>query len=65
LATSEEGEIRFEGVLLSIDGKERIHIEKVMHEGQDAVTFGNDCANEVLANGGAELMKKIRTEMNT
>lgn len=52
-------------MLLSIDGKERIHIEKVMHEGQDAVTFGNDCANEVLANGGAELMKKIRTEMNT
>jgi hydroxymethylbilane synthase len=65
LATSEEGEIRFEGVLLSIDGKERIHIEKVMHKGQDAVSFGNDCANEVLANGGAELMKKIRTELNT
>jgi len=63
LATSEEGEIRFEGVLLSIDGKERIHIEKVMHKGQDAVAFGNDCAEEVLKNGGAELMAKIKNEL--
>jgi len=63
LATGEEGEIRFEGVLLSIDGKERIHIEKVMHKGQDAVAFGNHCAEEVLKNGGAELMAKIKDEL--
>ena len=63
LATSEEGEIRFEGVLLSIDGKERIHIEKVMHKGQDAIAFGNNCAEEVLKNGGTELMAKIKNEL--
>ena len=63
LATSEEGEIRFEGVLLSIDGKERIHIEKVMYKGQDAIAFGNNCAEEVLKNGGAELMVKIKNEL--
>lgn len=63
LATTIDGEIRFEGVLLSIDGKERIHIEKVMPAYEDPAAFGNACANEVLANGGKELMEKIRNEL--
>lgn len=63
LATPFDGNIRFEGVLLSIDGKERIHIEKVMPGYEDPAAFGNVCANEVLNNGGNELMEKIRNEL--
>lgn len=63
LATIIEGKIRFEGVLLSIDGKERIHLEKVIDAKEDHTSFGNDCANEVLQNGGTELMEKIRTQL--
>jgi len=63
LATAIDGEIRFEGVLLSIDGKERIHLEKVMPANEDPIAFGNACANEVLNNGGNELMEKIRNEL--
>lgn len=63
LATPFDGNIRFEGVLLSIDGKERIHIEKVMPGYEDPAAFGNACANEVLNNGGNELMEKIRNEL--
>jgi hydroxymethylbilane synthase len=63
LATFIEGKIRFEGVLLSIDGKERIHLEKVIDANEDHSNFGNDCANEVLQNGGKELMEKIRTHL--
>lgn len=63
LATPFDGDIRFEGVLLSIDGKERIHIEKVMPGYEDPAAFGNACANEVLNNGGNELMEKIRNEL--
>lgn len=63
LATSIEGEIRFEGVLLSIDGKQRIHIEKVMANGEDPSAFGKACANEVLQNGGTELMEEIRSQL--
>ena len=64
LATYIDGEIRFEGVLLSIDGKERIHVEKSVSAEDDTTTLGHDCANEVLANGGAELMQKIRNQLN-
>ncbi len=60
LATYFDDEIRFEGVLLSTDGKQRIHIEKVMPVSAGYSNFGNECAEEVLANGGAELMAEIR-----
>ncbi|MGV3461569.1 MAG: hydroxymethylbilane synthase [Flavobacterium sp.] len=60
LATFIDGKIRFEGVLLSIDGKERLHIERVLPEGGDYMNFGRDCADYILQNGGAELMENIR-----
>ncbi|MXN92739.1 hydroxymethylbilane synthase [Flavobacterium sp. Sd200] len=63
LATVIDGEIRLEGVLLSIDGKEKLHIEKVLPAGSDFMNFGNDCANEILANGGAELMAQIKAQL--
>lgn len=60
LATFVDDEIRFEGVLLSIDGKQRIHIEKTIGAAADISNFGFECADEVLANGGNELMAEIR-----
>jgi len=62
LATLIQNEIRFEGLLCSLDGKEKILIEKAA-----AVThyrdFGNECAIEVLKNGGDNLMEAIRKDM--
>ncbi len=63
LATFIDDEIRFEGVLLSIDGKERLHIEKVIPAGGDYSNFGNECAEEILANGGAALMEQIKADL--
>ena len=64
LATFIDDEIRFEGVLLSLDGKQRLHIEKVMPVDGDYSSFGFDCADEVLNNGGTELMELIRSQLN-
>jgi len=63
LATYIDDEIRFEGVLLSIDGSQRLHIEKVIALDDDIVHFGKNCANEILHNGGAELMEQIKNEL--
>jgi hydroxymethylbilane synthase len=63
LATFIDDEIRFEGVLLSIDGKQRLHIEKVMPADGDYSTFGFDCADEILNNGGVALMEMIRSQL--
>jgi hydroxymethylbilane synthase len=60
LATFIDGSIRLEGVLLSIDGKERLHIERVLPERGDYTNFGRECADYILQNGGAELMENIR-----
>lgn len=63
IASSIDGEIRFEGVLLSIDGKEKLHIEKVIPTDADYTHIGNACADEILQNGGAELMAQIRSQL--
>lgn len=63
LVTYVDDEIRFEGVLLSIDGTEKLHIEKVLPAGDDYANFGNDCAGEILQNGGSELMEQIRNQL--
>jgi len=59
LARIEEDQIRFIGVLFSIDGKVKIEVEKTVpvSESQD---LGNQCAEEVLNNGGADLMRLIK-----
>ena len=64
LAHFEEDVIRFEGILLSIDGKEKIHIEKGIAANADYSTFGEQCAQEVLDNGGEALMQDIRRKLN-
>lgn len=63
LVTFIDNEIRLEGVLLSIDGREKLHIEKVLPAGSNYMEFGNDCADEILANGGAELMAQIKDQL--
>jgi len=55
-------EIRFEGALLSVDGSEKLAIEKTSGT-THYKTFGRDCALEILKNGGEELMAKIRSEL--
>ena len=64
LATVFGDEIRFEGVLCSIDGQERIHIEKTTNISHGRNDFGKQCALEILANGGAEVMEKIKRDLN-
>lgn len=62
LATVVGDVIRFEGALFSLDGVEKIHLEKsapVTHFAH----FGRECAEEVLAQGGEALMQKIRNQM--
>lgn len=63
LATYIDNEIRFEGVLLSIDGKERLHIEKTFNADENLTNVGNECADEILRNGGNELMAQIKAQL--
>jgi hydroxymethylbilane synthase len=62
LATIIDNGIRFEGVLCSVDGQERIFIEK-----SSAIThyrdLGAECAREALENGGREIMAKIKRDL--
>lgn len=49
----------FKGALLSIDGKQKLEIEKIVPV-EEWKKLGFNCANEILENGGAELMKTIK-----
>lgn len=51
--------IDFQGVLLSIDGKEKLEINKVV-DLSEWKKLGFNSAQEILKNGGAELMEKIK-----
>lgn len=59
LAKIVDGKIHFKGALFSIDGKRRIDVEKIVRQDQFE-GLGKDCAQEILQNGGAELMKEIK-----
>lgn len=59
LAAIEEDQVRFIGVLFSIDGKQKFEVEKVVSL-TDSKTLGRDCAEEILENGGADLMRLIK-----
>lgn len=52
----------FKGVLLSIDGKQKLEIEKTV-DVSEWKKLGFNCANEILENGGAELMKTIKESL--
>ena len=54
--------IDFKGVLLSIDGKQKLEIEKVV-DISEWKKLGFNSAQEILKNGGAELMTKIKNKL--
>ena len=54
-----EDTIDFKGVLLSIDGKEKLEIEKTV-DISEWKKLGFTCAQEILNNNGASLMESIR-----
>ncbi len=62
LATFKDDEISFNGILLSIDGKQKIKVEKVVPI-QEWKKLGYNLAQEILNNGGTELMKKIKESL--
>jgi hydroxymethylbilane synthase len=57
-----ENQIRFEGLLCSLDGKDKIHIEKIILA-DNYKGFGKLCGEEVLQNGGIAIMEQIRKDL--
>lgn len=62
LAKINKERIYFEGILLSLDGKEKIEVETSVSI-HDCVDFGITCAREIIENGGKVLMERIKSEM--
>ena len=62
LANINNNEIHFVGNLFSIDGKEKLEIERTISS-DNWTDFGKDCADEILEKGGAELMKSIKESL--
>jgi hydroxymethylbilane synthase len=54
-----EDTFTFKGILLSIDGKQKLEIEKIVPV-EEWKKLGFNCAKEILDNGGAELMASIK-----
>lgn len=59
LAQIKNETIHFQGVLFSLDGKQKFNIEKKCTF-DTYKTFGQSCAQEVLENGGQKLMEEFR-----
>ena len=57
-----EDTIDFKGVLLSIDGKQKIEVEKIVEVSQWK-KLGFNLAQEILNNGGSQLMVEIKNQM--
>jgi hydroxymethylbilane synthase len=62
LAKINNNEIHFVGNLFSIDGKEKLEIERTISL-DNSTDFGKDCANEILEKGGDKLMKTIKESL--
>ena len=62
LAQIKENTIFFTGTLFSLDGKDKIEVIKEVNVEQ-AKNLGKICAQEVLNNGGREVMKAIKAEI--
>ncbi|MFZ4672391.1 MAG: hydroxymethylbilane synthase [Flavobacterium sp.] len=58
----EEDTINFKGVLLSIDGKQKLEIEKVVAI-SEWKKLGFHSAEEILVNGGTDLMSEIKQQL--
>lgn len=64
IATIEGDTLHFEGALFSLDGKQKIAINKTCAL-KDAEGVGVTYAEELLAKGGRDLMKEIKAQMST
>ncbi|WP_395049488.1 hydroxymethylbilane synthase [Flavobacterium sp.] len=62
LAKINNNEIHFVGNLFSIDGKEKLEIERTISL-NNWTDFGKNCANEILEKGGDKLMKTIKESL--
>jgi hydroxymethylbilane synthase len=58
----EEDTIHFQGVLFSLDGKEKIEIDKIVPI-EEWKKLGFYSAQEILNNGGAKLMMEIKNNL--
>lgn len=59
LAKIENDIISFEGVLLSLDGKQRFYVKKTCSM-SNYKNLGTNCADEILNQGGGKLMDELR-----
>ncbi|MEO6584047.1 MAG: hydroxymethylbilane synthase [Ferruginibacter sp.] len=59
LAVPDKKEIFFKGNILTLDGKEKIEVEKYVSM-NDLDNFGNRMAEQLLKNGGREIAEKIQ-----
>lgn len=62
LAKYIDDKIQFNGVLFSLDGKTKLEVATECSK-SDYKTVGKECADEILENGGKELMEVIKAEM--
>ncbi|MCK0190552.1 hydroxymethylbilane synthase [Arenibacter sp. F20364] len=62
LANIEKGKLYFEGILLSLNGTQKLSVKKAIPS-HDYINFGKSCALEILNNDGKEMMKKIKKEL--
>ncbi len=62
LARLENDKINFEGVLFSLDGKQKLSISKSC-DLNEAATIGTNYAEELLQQGGVELMQEIKASL--
>ena len=63
LAKIADEKVHFHGALFSLDGKQKIEVERVLPVG-DIENMGKECAREILENGGKELMHSIKSVLN-
>ncbi|MCF4100526.1 hydroxymethylbilane synthase [Gillisia sp. M10.2A] len=63
LATIEGDMLHFKGALFSLDGSQKVEVERDLPLA-DASSIGKICAQEVLQNGGAALMQQIKELLN-
>ena len=61
LAEIKEGKIYFRGNILSVEGKEKVEVEKIV-EIKEAAMLGTIAAKELLDNGGQAIVEAIRNE---
>lgn len=63
LAVIKENKIHFKGALFSLDGSRKFEVEKEVPV-SESKELGENCAMEILAAGGTELMKEIKATIN-